>query len=124
VNLLTSEERDDINSSLGYTQTADAPGVQRALTALRQADRHHTDRATVTRAIAGAMTVIKRLLHIEAEYSTVRATIARLEVANHRGDDYGLADLAFELQQAGVDLKNDYDHADDLARATEQEGLL
>jgi len=68
--------------------------------------------------------VLKRLVDIEAQYATTRAAIARLEVANHRGDDYTLGDLAFELQQAGIDLKNDYDHADDLARAAEQEGLL
>jgi hypothetical protein len=124
MNLMTSEERDDVARRLGYAQTADAPGVLRALNAMRQADRHHTDRAAVSQAIAGALTVIKRLLHIEAEYATTRTTVARLIVANNRGDDYSLSDLAFELERAQVDLKDDYTHADALAYAAEQEGLL
>lgn len=124
MNLLTVEERATLSSSLGYTVTADSDAVVRAVNALRYADRHRTDPTAVSRALAGSLSVLKRLLTVEAEYATTRATIARLEVANHRGDDYGLRDLASELERSGIDLKNDYDHADDLARAAEQEGLL
>jgi hypothetical protein len=56
--------------------------------------------------------------------ATVRSTVARLVVANNRGDDYNLGDLASELERTGIDLKDDYDEADALAHATEQEGLL
>ena len=122
--LLTTAERDNLTSTLGFAQTADPPGVLRAVNALRNADRHRTDPAAVSRALAGALTVVKRLLDIEREHATTRATIARLTVANQRGDDYSLSDLAFELQRAEIDLKNDYAEADDLARAAEQEGLL
>lgn len=80
-------------------------------------------------------TVVRRLYDAEAECLMFRSTVARLVVANNRGDDYGLADLASELERAGVDLKDNYDEADDLARAeeaaacgiapaTEQEELL
>jgi hypothetical protein len=120
---MTREERDDVARSLGFAQTADAPGVLRALKALRYADRHRDDRTAVGNALAGALTVLKRLLAVEADYATTRATVAGLVVANNRGDDYSLSDLAFDLERAGIDLKDDYDTADDLARAAESEGL-
>lgn len=124
MNLLTADDRDNLSRALGYTQTADTTGVIRAVNALRYADRHRGDPAAVTRALAGALTVVKRLLAVEGEHATTRAAIARLEVANARGDDYSLRDLAAELEQAGIDLKDDYAEADDLARAAELEGLL
>lgn len=120
---MTTEQCATLTRALGYTKTADPEGVIRALDSLRYADRHRTDPTAVSRALAAALTVAKRLLAVESDYATVRSTIARLEVANHRGDDYGLSDLAFELEQAGVDLKDDYDTADDLLRAQEREAL-
>ncbi|MFF7949080.1 hypothetical protein [Streptomyces griseorubiginosus] len=122
--LTTADQRAEANAALGFSPTCDPDGIIRVIRALRYTDRHRGDAVAVANALGWAQTVVRRLLDIEAEYSKVRATIARLEVANHRGDDYTLADLAFELQQDGIDLKTDYDHADDLARAAEQEGLL
>lgn len=124
MNLLTADERATLGQSLGYTIPADGDAVLRAVNALRYADRHRTDPTAVSRALAGSLSVLRRLIDVEAEYATTRTTIARLQVANHRGDDYALSDLAFELERAGIDLKDDYDHADDLARAAELEGLL
>lgn len=123
MNLLTADERSEFTHSLGYATAVDADGIRRALASFRYADRHRTDTTAVVRAIAGAQAVTKRLLDVEADHGTVRRTVARLVIANQRGDDYSLADLAFELQQAGLDLKTDYDAADDLARATESEAL-
>lgn len=121
---MSTEQCATLTRSLGYMQTADPAGVVRALNALRYADRHRTDASAISNALAGALTVAKRLLTIEAAYATTRATVARLVVANQHGDDYSLSDLAFELQRAEIDLKHDYAEADDLARAAEQEGLL
>lgn len=124
MNLLTHEQRTTLTQSLGYAATADADAVLRALTAIRYADRNRGDLAAVGRVLSGALSVLKRLIAVEAEYHVTRSTVARLVVANQRGDDYGLGDLAFELEQQQIDLKNDYAEADDLARAAEQEGLL
>ncbi|MGY6019537.1 hypothetical protein [Streptomyces spinosirectus] len=124
MNLLTAQQRAEANNSLGFTTPADADDVLRTITAIRYADRHRADPLAVSRALSGALDVIRRLLDVEENHTATRSTVARLVIANNRGDDYSLSDLAFELEQAGVDLKDDYDVADDLARATEQEPLL
>lgn len=120
---MTADQRRDLQNTLGFTIAADPDAVTRAVAALRRAGQPGADRAAVTRAIAGALSLTKRLLAIEEAYATTRAAIARLEVANARGDDYTLRDLAAELEQAGIDMKDDYDAADDLARAAESEAL-
>lgn len=124
MNLLTSEQRAEAARVVGFSRTADAEGVLKAIRALTYADRQRTNKVAVAQALAAALTVVQRLLAVETEHATTRATVARLVVANNRGDDYSLSDLAFELQRAEIDLKDDYDHADDLARAAEQEGWL
>lgn len=124
MNLLTTDERKALAPTIYFLQPADGNAVLRAATAIRYADTHRSDTLAVSRALGGALTILKRLLEIEADYATTRAAIARLEIANARGDDYGLRDLAAALEQAGIDLKNDYAHADDIARAAELEGLL
>lgn len=121
---MTREQLAEANSALGFAQAADPEGVLRAIRALKYADRQRSNPSAVAQAFAAALAVLKRLLAVEADYATTRAAIARLVVANQRGDDYSLSDLAFELERAGIDLKTDYDHADDLARAAESEGLL
>lgn len=123
MNPMTSEERSAVQNSLGFSVAADPDAVVRAVRAAKYADLHRSDPAAVTRAVAGALSLAKRLLSIEDDYATLRSTVARLVVANNRGDDYGFGELAFELERAGIDLKNDYDEADALAHATEQEAL-
>lgn len=124
MNLLTTEERDTLAPTVRFLPLADGDAVLRAVNAIRYADGHRGDTTAVSRALAGALSVLKRLITVEAEYATTRSAIARLIVANNRGDDFNLADLASDLEQSGIDLKTDYDHADDLARAAELEGLL
>lgn len=124
MNLLTTDERDTVAPTVRFVPPADGDAVLRTVNAIRYADLHRGDPAAVSRALAGALSVLKRLITVEAEYATTRTAIARLTVANNRGDDYNLADLASDLEQSGIDLKTDYDHADDLARAAELEGLL
>lgn len=121
---MTREQLVEALAVLGFARAADPEGVLGAIRALKYADRQRSNPAAVGQALAAALTVLKRLLAVEADHATTRATVARLVVANQRGDDYSLSDLAFDLEQAGIDLKNDYDHADDLARAAESEGLL
>jgi len=121
---MTREERAEVSNALGFAAPASTDGVLKAVNALRCAERNRGDQTAIVRALGAAQALVKRLLDVEAETATVRSTIARLVVANQRGDDYGLSDLAFELERAEVDLKDDYDTADALARATEQEGLL
>ncbi|WP_328436979.1 hypothetical protein OHA71_06670 [Streptomyces sp. NBC_00444] len=121
---MTREQIDDVTSALGFATAADPDGVLRAVRALQYADRQRANPIAVRQALAAAQTVVKRLLAIETEHATTRAAIACLVVANNRGDDFSLSDLAFELEQAAVDLKDDYDTADALARAVEGEGLL
>lgn len=121
---MTAEQRRELQDQLGFAVAADPDATLRAVTAIHRAGQIGADRTAVARGVAGALSMAKRLLAIEEAYATVRTTIARLEVANARGhDDYSLADLAFELQRVGIDLKNDYDAADDLARAAENEAL-
>ncbi|NUS26105.1 MAG: hypothetical protein HOV92_18040 [Streptomyces sp.] len=123
MNLLTDEEREALTPTVRFFPPADGDAVLRAANAIRYADGHRSDTTAVSRALSGALSVLKRLINVEAEYATTRAAIARLEIANARGDDYTLRDLAAELEQAGIDMKNDYDAADDLARAAESEAL-
>lgn len=122
--LLTREQRTELQDTLGFAVALAPHGVLRAAKALRHADRHRTDPIAVGSALDQALSAIKRLLRVEEDYATTRAAIARLEVANARGDDFNLRDLAAALEQAGIDLKDDYAHADDLRRAAESEGLL
>lgn len=124
MNLMTSEQRDEAGRAVGFSPAADAEGVLKAIRALKYADRQRTNPVAVGQALGAALGVVTRLLAVEAEHATTRATVARLVVANNRGDDFNLGDLASELEQAGIDLKNDYAEADDLARAAEQEGWL
>jgi hypothetical protein len=124
MNLLTVDQRDQASSHLGFTPAADGDAVLRAITDIRHADRHCTNPLAVSRALAGALTAIRRLLDVEAEHTATRTTIARLVIANNRGDDYSLSDLAWQLQEAGVDLKAEYAHADALAEGAESEGIL
>ncbi len=121
---MTGEQRTAVQNALGFNVAADPDAVVRAVHAAKYADLHRSDPAAITRAVAGALSLAKRLLAIEDDYATFRSTVARLVVANNRGDDYGLGELASGLEQAGIDLKDDYDVADTLARATEQEGWL
>lgn len=123
MNPMTHEQRTDLQDRLGFTTAADPDAVLRTVSSLHHADHHRTDPKAVARALAGALALAKRLLAIEGDYAAVRTAIARLEVANARGDDYSLRDLAAELERVGIDLKDDYDEADDLARATEGEAL-
>ncbi|MEV7389572.1 hypothetical protein [Streptomyces sp. NPDC091215] len=125
MNPMTAEQRRELQNVLGFAIAADPDAVFRAVGAFHRAGQIGADRAAVTRAAVGALSLAKRLLAIEEAYATVRTTIARLEIANARGhDDYNLRDLAAELERVGIDLKDDYDIADDLARAAESEGLL
>ena len=120
---MTAEERRELQNLLGFTVAVTPAGVLSAVAALHYADRNRTNQVAIGSAIDEALSAVKRLLVIEEEYATTRAAIARLEIANARGDDYNLRDLAAELEQAGIDMKDDYDHADDLARATESQAL-
>jgi hypothetical protein len=124
MNPMTREQRTAVQNTLGFAMAADPDAVVRAVGAIKYADLHRSDPAAVTRAVAGGLSLAKRLLGVEDDYATLRSTVARLVVANNRGDDYNLGDLASGLEQAGIDLKDDYDFADALARATELEGLL
>ena len=124
MNPMTAEQRRELQNILGFAIAADPDAITRTISAIHRAERPGADRASVVRAVAGALSVAKRLLAIEEEYATVRSTIARLEIANARGhDDYNLRDLAFELERVGIDLKDEYDIADALARAAESEAL-
>ncbi len=117
---MTGEQLADLRRTLGPANPASHDAVRDLLT-------HHrrTDPAAEVRYFRLVVpTVVKRLLLAETERTNLRTTIARLVIANQRGDDYSLADLAFELQQAGIDLKDDYAAADALAEAAEREGLL
>ncbi|MFI6251461.1 hypothetical protein [Streptomyces sp. NPDC051016] len=123
MNLLTPEDRVLLANSLGHAPSADGDAVLRTLGAIRYAELRLSDTGAVRRALAGSLSVLQRLADVEKEYATTRAAIAQLVVANNRGDDRNLGDLAFQLEQAGIDLKTDYDIADDLARAAESEAL-
>lgn len=118
---MTPDQLAGIRTVLGFARAAEPHGVLDALTAARRANR--VDDANARLAVVALPSLVKRLLDNEAENATVRSTIARLVVANNRGDDYSLSDLASHLQEAGIDLKDDYDAADDLARAAETEAL-
>lgn len=121
---MTHEQRTEAGKALGFAQAADPDGVLKAIRALRYADRQRGNPTAVAQLLSAAQSVLKRLLAVEADYATTRTTVAGLVVANNRGDDRNLGDLAFDLERAGIDLKDDYDTADDLARAAESEGLL
>jgi hypothetical protein len=120
---MTREQHKAVQDALGFAVAADADGVLRAIRALQYADRQRGNPTAVAQALTAMQALAKRLLRIEEDYATTRAAIARLEVANARGGDYNLRDLAAELERLGIDLKDDYDHADDLARAAESEAL-
>lgn len=119
---MTPEQLAGIRTVLGFARAAEPHAILDAVTAARRANRVEDKGARLV--IVSLPSLVKRLLDNEAENATVRSTIARLVVANQHGDDYGLGDLAFELERAGVDLKDDYAAADDLARAAGREGLL
>lgn len=121
---MTRKQLDEARTALGFAQAADPDGVLKAIRALRYADRQRGNPTAMAQLIAATQSVLKRLLAVEADYATTRATVASLVVANNRGGDYSLSDLAFDLERGGIDLKDDYDIADDLARAAESEGLL
>lgn len=121
---MTPAQRAEVKAALGFSPTARAEDVLKAATAIRKADRNRSDPLTVTRALSLATAVIARLLDAEAERIVFRSTVARLVIANQRGDMYSLSDLAAELQNACIDLKDEYEIADDLARAAGSEGLL
>lgn len=116
---MTREQVAEIRTELGSTNPATPEAVRDFLSAIRRPDTDRTMR--LVRLVAP--TVVQRLLDAEAERAALRSTVARLVVANNRGDDYSLSDLAFELERGGIDLKDDYDEADALAQATEQEAL-
>ncbi|MFG2780773.1 hypothetical protein ACGFY7_23335 [Streptomyces prunicolor] len=118
---MTSQELAAIRAVLGPANPATPDAVRGLLTTIRSDDRPAESTAIRVRLVVP--TVVKRLLLAETEQAALRSTVARLVVANNRGDDYTLSDLAFELAQAGLDLTTDYDHADALAHATEQEAL-
>jgi hypothetical protein len=121
MNPMTREELAAIRTELGPANPATPDAVRGLLTTIRSGDRPAESTATRVRLVVPA--VVKRLLLAETERAALRATVARLVVANNRGDDYSLSDLAFELERGGIDLKDDYDEADALAQATEQEAL-
>lgn len=121
---MTPSQIAEARSLLGFASAADAEGVLRAIRALRHADRHRTDPTVVVQALAAAASLAWRLIDGETERIAFRSTVATLIAANRHGDDYGLNDLAFELDRASIDLTNEIDIADDLARAAGREGLL
>ncbi|MFC9847752.1 hypothetical protein ACFWFF_01380 [Streptomyces sp. NPDC060223] len=118
---MTRAQADQARQLLSFVAAADSDGVLLALRDLRHADQNRTDSAAVVRALRGAQALAWRLIDGEVERTAFRSTVARLVVANNRGDDYSLSDLASHLEQAGIELKDDYNIADDLARATESE---
>ena len=122
MNPMTRDELAALRAELGFANPATPDAVRGLLTAIRPSAR--SEESTATRARLVVPSVVKRLLLAETERAALRSTVARLVVANNRGDDYNLGDLASELERAGIDLKNDYDEADALAHATEQEGML
>lgn len=121
---MSREQLAEAGTALGFAQAADGEGVLRAIRALRYADRQRGNPTATGQLIAATQSVLKRLLAVEADYATTRSAVAGLVVANNRGGDFNLGDLAFDLERAGIDLKDDYDIADDLARAAESEGHL
>lgn len=123
MNPMTRTQLAEIRAELGNWPPATPEAVLNLLKGL-ESSGGRTAEERVRRFRLVVPTVVKRLFDAEAERLMFRSTVARLVVANNRGDDYGLADLASELERAGIDLKNDYDEADDLARAAEQEGIL
>ncbi|WP_151480653.1 hypothetical protein [Streptomyces albicerus] len=119
---MTSEQLAGIRTVLGFAVPAEPHAVLDALTAARRANRVEDRGARLV--VVALPSLVRRLLDTEEAYAAVRSTIARLVVANHHGGDYNLGDLAFELQRAEIDLKDDYAVAEDLARAAGREGLL
>ncbi|RMB85595.1 hypothetical protein CTZ28_12445 [Streptomyces shenzhenensis] len=119
---MTREELAGLRSVLGAATPAApelvADTVKAARIANRVADRN------ARHVLLAVPPIVARLLNAETDRVALRSTVGRLVVANQRGDDYSLSDLAFELERAGIDLKEDYAEADDLARAEEQEALL
>ncbi|MEU6279781.1 hypothetical protein [Streptomyces sp. NPDC047028] len=120
MNTMTRAQLAELRTTLGPANPASPDAVRDLLTWHRRTEPR--DEVRYFRLVVP--TVVKRLLLAETERTTLRTTIARLVIANQHGDDYSLADLAFELQQAGIDLKDDYAAADALADAAEREGLL
>lgn len=116
---LTVEQIDEARAALGFANPAAPELIVNVLASTRRIERA-ADQPT-RRLLAMLPPIVRRLLDAETERNTIRATIARLVIANNHGDDYGLSDLAWELQSAGVDLKAEYAVADDLARAQHQE---
>lgn len=117
---LTPEQIDETRAALGFANPAAPELILSALTSTRLIER--TADQPARRVLAMLPPIVRRLLDAETERNTVRAAIARLVVANNHGEDYSLSDLAWELQRAGVDLKDEYAAADDLCRA-EQEAI-
>ena len=125
---MTPKELAEVSMALGRGAAATPEAIVTATKASQLADWHRANPAVaeqfVRRAVAAVPSLVRRILDVETEYAAMRSTVARLVVANQRGDDYSLSDLAFELERASIDLKDDYATADDLARAAEREGLL
>ncbi|MGA5506861.1 hypothetical protein [Streptomyces umbrinus] len=119
---MTTEQIDQARAAIGFTNPASPEMVTDALKAARQIERQ-ADQAT-RRLLSFLPPIVRRLLDAETERNTLRTTIARLVVANNHGNDYSLSDVAWELQQAGVDLKHEYAEAEDLHRATAGEATL
>lgn len=113
---MSPEQLAELADELGRTNTAAPELVLAAARWYRTG--HQQDAARAVGPIA------RNLLEAETELTTVRALIARLVVANDRGDDHTLSDLRHELKRAGIDLTRDYAAAEDLARATESEANL
>jgi hypothetical protein len=67
--------------------------------------------------------IARNLLEAETELAALRVVVARLIVANDRGDDRSLGDLRQAVKDAGIDLTSEYDAANALACAQESEAL-
>ncbi|MFE6488343.1 hypothetical protein ACFVGN_36175 [Streptomyces sp. NPDC057757] len=123
---LTRVEIATTDAALVYATAATPDTITAALKAAHQADWHRANPAVreefVRTTLAAIPQLVRRILDADTERLAFRSTIAHLIVANNRGDDYSLSELASRLEAAGVDLKDDYAVADDLARAAETEG--
>lgn len=114
----------EAKSRLGFAAAATDEGVLTAINTIRHADRHRTDPIAVVQALGAAAALAWRLLDVETERVAFRSTAASLVAANRHGEDFGLNDLVYELERASIDLTDEIDEADDLARARAREGWL
>ncbi|MFJ8761038.1 hypothetical protein [Streptomyces cyaneofuscatus] len=114
ITLMTPGERAEISTEIAGRNPAAPELVGEALAAARD-----TARDSVAAGLVAHFTVaiVARLLEVEQQLGTTRATLARVLADMEEGDYYGPDDIMHELDQAGISIRADVAAAGELADA-------